>query len=62
MPSRRVSLLKSSQVGQLLTYAGAGAVAGLAILAAIYPERAMFNEKRPDITRPNEWPIIGLYT
>ncbi|RUS22052.1 cytochrome P450 [Endogone sp. FLAS-F59071] len=55
------SFLTTVPAGQLLAYAGAGIVASIALLAAKYPDRAIFQDKRSDINSPKEWPLVVAF-
>ncbi|KAL0076178.1 cytochrome P450 CYP5203 [Phycomyces blakesleeanus] len=54
MSSKKITLPHS-----VSTYVGGAAVASLAILSAIYHDRAIFDETRKDILTEKGWPLVG---
>lgn len=43
----------------LTRYIGGAAVAGITALAAIYHDRAVFDEVRQDVVTQPGWPLVG---
>jgi hypothetical protein len=59
--SIRKRFLNASPAVQYAVAIGGASSAALSVLALMYPDRAIFDEPRPDIPHRAGWPLIGSF-
>ncbi|KAG2186343.1 hypothetical protein INT43_002781 [Umbelopsis isabellina] len=59
--SIRKRFVNSSPAVQYAVAIGGASTAALSVLALMYPDRAIFDEARPDIPQRSGWPLIGSF-